>query len=158
MTIKATVCHIIDKSGVTHRLLLQKKSVGLFGEGKWNGVGGKLKVGETPSEGAAREVFEEAGLIVSNLKFHGVLDFYFGQRAEADWKVCIFSTSSFKGELRPSEEGILKWFTLLEIPYTEMWQDDIHWLPLLLEDKRFEGKFYFNKDGEKLVDFDLKID
>lgn len=158
MVVIATLCHIIDKSTVFPRLLLQRKSAGLFGEGKWNGVGGKLKEGEAPNEGAAREVLEETGLRVSNLKPHGVLNFYFGDRDELDWVVHVFSTSLFKGRLKPSEEGMLRWFSFNEIPYEEMWQDDEHWLSLLLEGRRFNGDFYFNEDGTKLLDFDLKIE
>ena len=154
MTVEATLCHIIDGG----RLLLQRKSAGLFGEGKWNGVGGKLKEGESPREGAAREVFEETGLTVSNLKPHGVLNFFFGQRKEPDWVVHVFSTSTFEGEPRPSEEGVLRWFAFDETPYDEMWQDDEHWLPLLLEGKRFSGDFYFNEDGTEMVDFNLKVE
>jgi len=52
----------------------------------------------------------------------------------------------------------LRWFALTEIPYDEMWQDDEHWLPLLLDGMRFNGDFYFNGDGTKLIDFDLKIE
>lgn len=151
---EATLCHIIDGD----RLLLQRKSAGLFGEGKWNGVGGKLKAEEAPMEGAAREALEETGLLVSDLKPHGAVNFYFGQRAKADWVVHVFSTRTFKGELKPSEEGDLRWFALDEVPYGEMWQDDEHWLPLLLDGKRFKGDFYFNGDGTKLLDFDLKIE
>ena len=154
MAVEATLCHIVDGG----RLLLQRKSAGLFGEGRWNGVGGKLKAGEAPREGAAREALEETGLRVSNLKPHGVLNFYFGQKAVPDWVVHVFSTGSFEGGLEPSEEGTLRWFALDEIPYDEMWQDDRHWLPLLLEGRRFNGDFYFNEDGTELLDFNLEIE
>lgn len=103
-----------------------------------------------------REVLEETGLVVSNLRSHGILSFYFGQRLEVDWKVYVFSTYNFKGSLNPSEEGSLKWFAFDEIPYDNMWQGDRHWLPLLLEGKKFQGAFYFNKDGSQLLDFHLK--
>jgi len=152
MPVKATICHIIDRD----RLLLQKKSAGLFGEGKWNGVGGKLKTDESPKEGAVREALEETGFQVSHLKSHGILNFYFGQKINPDWIVYIFSTRIFKGKLKSSEEGILRWFILDQIPYEEMWTDDEYWLPLLLEEKRFNGDFYFNEDGTKLLDFNLK--
>lgn len=154
MTVEATLCHIIDGD----KILLQRKSAGLFGEGKWNGVGGKLKAMETPHEGAAREALEETGLLVLNLKLHGVLNFYFGDRDELDWVVHVFSTITFEGRLKPSGEGVLRWFAVDEIPYGEMWQDDEHWLPLLLEGRRFDGDFYFNKEGTELIDFDLKIE
>ena len=153
LSIKATLCHIVDGD----RLLLQKKSGGLFGEGKWNGVGGKLKFGEPVKDGAIREVLEETGLLVSQLKPHGVLNFFFGKKAKADWAIHVFSTKIFKGKLKSSEEGILRWFHLYEIPYDEMWDDDKHWLPLLLEGKQFRGKFYFNENGTKLLEFNLKL-
>jgi len=146
------LCHII----VDGKLLLQKKSKGLFGGEKWNGVGGKIKMNETPEECARREVLEETGLSVTSLESHGILNFYFGDRSRLDWIVHVFSTRTFKGGLRPSEEGVLRWFALKDIPYEEMWQDDRHWLPLLLGGKRFKGDFYFDEEGKRLLDFNLK--
>jgi len=151
MTIKATICHIIDGD----RILLLRKSAGLFGEGKWNGVGGKLRESESPREGAAREALEESGLRVGLLKDHGVLRFYFGRKQEPDWIVHVFSTRMFEGETMPGEEGTLRWFKIDEIPYDEMWQDDEHWLPLLLEGRSFDGEFIFNEDGTRLLEFNL---
>ena len=44
-------------------VLLGMKKRG-FGEGKWNGFGGKVEAGETIVEAAAREVKEECGYVV----------------------------------------------------------------------------------------------
>lgn len=153
MSTIATVCHILKGE----KLLLQKKSKGLFGADKWNGVGGKLKPNETPEDCVKREVLEETGLRILNVNFHGILNFYFGNRSERNWIVYVFSTKAFEGKLRSSEEGTLRWFTFEEIPYDEMWQDDKHWLPVLLEGKNFEGDFYFDEEGKKLIDFNLTI-
>jgi 8-oxo-dGTP pyrophosphatase MutT (NUDIX family) len=116
MPILATLCHILKGE----KVLLQKKSKGLFGADKWNGVGGKLKQNETPEEGVKREVFEEAGLKIPNPEFHGDLSFYFGHRNKPDWIVHVFSVKAFEGKPRPSEEGLLRWFAFKEIPYDEM--------------------------------------
>ncbi len=35
-----------------------------------------------------------------------------------------------------------------------MWADDVHWYPLFLAGKKFEGKFCF-KDTHTLVKFEL---
>lgn len=152
MVIHATLCHIIKNE----KLLLQKKSKGLFGESKWNGIGGKLKIDETPEDCIRREISEEANLKILNLKRHGVLNFYFGGKDELDWVVFVFSANDFEEEPFSSKEGILKWFSFEDIPYDKMWQDDRHWLPLLLAGKCFQGKFYFSEDDKKLIDFDLK--
>jgi len=154
MAVIATLCHIIRNN----TLLLQKKSKGLFGEGKWNGVGGKLEMNESPEACVAREVLEETGLKASDFKFHGVLNFYFGDRNELDWVVYVFSTKVFKEEPKPDGEGKLQWFAFEDIPYNEMWQDDKHWLPLLLENKKFRGSFYFDEEGKELLGFNLKSD
>lgn len=36
-------------------------------QGKWNGFGGKVEIGETIVEGAAREMAEESGLTVAGM-------------------------------------------------------------------------------------------
>lgn len=150
--IVATLCHIITDT----KILLLKKAAGRFGEGKWNAPGGKLRDEEDPEAGAIREVYEETGLTVMNLKVHGVLKFYFGQKHEVDWTVYVFSTNDFSGEIKSGDEGELKWFDLEKIPYREMWEDDRHWLPLLLNHQNFDGTFFFDSDGKSLLDF--KID
>ena len=153
MTIEATLCAILYNS----QILLLKKSTGRFGEGKWNGAGGKLRSGENPIEGVIREVYEETGLKIKQPKHHGILKHYFGDRSKPAWVVHIFSAKEFLGKLMEGEEGILKWFPIEEIPYTEMWEDDRHWLPLLLDDKIFDGDFYFNKEATELHDYKLNV-
>ena len=95
--------------------------------------------GETSLEAAIREAHEETGLTVKELRKHGHLMFYFGQGTDPDWVVYVFSTFCFNGTLDPSEEGFLKWFHVSKIPYEKMWEDDKHWLPYMLEGKRFHG-------------------
>ncbi len=153
MTIHATVT-IIRRGD---KILLQRKSSGRFGEGKWNGPGGKLRPGETPEECAEREVQEETGLAVANMRHHGALNHYFGETHEPTWTVHQFSTADYEGEPKESEEGELRWFPVDEIPFKEMWQDDEHWLPLLLRGECFTGDFYFNEDATELLRHNLTV-
>ena len=152
MTTHATVTIIIDNG----KVLLQKKTKGRFGEGKWNGPGGKLKPGETSEECAVREVKEETGLTVSDVHLHGALKHYFGDVDQPTWNVYQFAATEHQGDPKESEEGELRWFPVDQIPYDEMWQDDEHWLPLLLKGKRFEGEFYFNEDATQLLDYSIR--
>lgn len=151
--IHATICEII-KDG---KLLLQFKAAGKFGEGKWNGPGGKLRLGETPEEGVVREVLEETGLNIQNPRLNGLIDFYFGEKAEPDWTTYIFHVTDFNGDIRANDEGELRWFKISEIPYEQMWQDDKHWLPAFLEGKRVKGTFWFNEEGTELLRYDLTV-
>jgi 8-oxo-dGTP pyrophosphatase MutT (NUDIX family) len=151
MTTEATLLTII-KDG---RILLLRKASGRFGEGKWNGVGGKIRQGETAEDCARREALEETGLRVRSLSPHGTLRHYFGDVQEPTWTVHHYSASQYEGEPKESEEGELRWFPLDRIPYDEMWEDDIHWLPYQIEGRRFTGDFYFNEDASRLLDFRL---
>ena len=58
------------------RILLGRKRRGM-GYGKWNGFGGKIEVGETMRECAARELFEECGLTAKPERLTMVGDLYF---------------------------------------------------------------------------------
>lgn len=148
----ATLCHILNNSS----LLLQKKSKGLFGAGKWNGVGGKCLPDETPEACVRREVYEETGLSVDNLQFHGVLTFTFDKRSSDTLVVHVFSTRDFDGSIHANDEGILQWFAFNEIPYHSMWLDDRYWLPLMLAGKRFQGVFHFNQEGTVIREWNLR--
>ncbi len=154
MTVEATLCAIIRDG----RILLQRKAAGRFGEGKWNGAGGKLEPGEDPADGVIQEVLEETGLRIREPRRHGLLDHYFGDRVIPAWSVHIFSATEFEGDPVGGDEGKLRCFPVDEIPYGEMWEDDIHWLPLLLEGKNFDGAFYFNEDASRLLDFRLSAE
>ena len=148
----ATLCYTF-RGG---KVLLLLKTRGLFGEGRWNAPGGKLLAGETPEVGAVREVYEEAGVSVRNLRFHGVLNFYLGRSRKLDQTVFIFSSRLVRGRLKRSVEGQLKWFAKDRIPYDRMWDDDKVWLPLMLEGRGFIGNFYFSAGYQKLKSYSLK--
>lgn len=125
------------------KVLLGLKKRG-FGEGRWNGFGGKVEGGETILEAAKRELREEAGIEAGELDKVGLLDFSFESDTELKLKVHVFVTSSYTGEISESEEMRPQWFDYTDIPYDEMWPDDAFWLPLVLEGKLIEGSFHFD--------------
>ena len=149
----ATLCYLRYRS----RVLLLRKAKGLFGEGKWNAPGGKLIGGETPEEGTLREMLEETGLKVSGLHFHGILNFYLGRSRRLDQVVFVFSCVRHTGKMRRSREGILRWFLIHQIPYSEMWEDDREWLPFLLEGENFVGDFHFTDNYGCLIGHKLHL-
>jgi len=125
------------------KVLLGMKKRG-FGAGRWNGFGGKVTSGETIEDAAKREMFEEAGIKLKNLNKVGILDFEFKGNPEI-LQVHIFKSDNFDGIPKESEEMKPQWFYMDEIPFKEMWPDDIHWIPLFLKGKKFKGKFLFGE-------------
>ena len=120
--------------------------------GKWNGVGGKLKKGETPEECAIREISEETGLTATNPRLCGLLTFP-KMIDSKDWYVFVYIVENFKGHTQESREGELAWFTKNEILKLKLWEGDYKFLPYLFKNKFFSGKFTY-KDG-KLIDYSL---
>ena len=125
------------------KVLLGMKKRG-FGEGKWNGFGGKVEAYESVEAGALRECEEEAGIIPISLKPVGELMFYYKGRDKR--KVHLFLVSDFSGEIVETEEMRPSWFDKKSIPYEQMWPDDEYWLPMVLNGERVSGEFYFSAD------------
>lgn len=125
------------------KVLLGMKKRG-FGAGRWNGFGGKVATAETIEGAARRELLEEAGVKVENIEMVGIIDFEFKGNPEI-LQVHIFRAGDFSGEPIESEEMKPQWFHIDEIPFKEMWPDDIHWMPLFLNGKKFRGKFLFGE-------------
>jgi len=92
MVIHSTLCYLIKDN----KVLLQRKSNELFGGGKWNGPGGKLKDNEDPKECAVREVLEETSVKISDPEKHGFLKFFKGK--ELFTVSHIFVANKFEGE------------------------------------------------------------
>ncbi len=133
------------------KVLLAMKKRG-FGEGKWNGYGGKLMPGEVPEDGVIREIAEESGIIVAkeNLNHLGTIDFHFLDTPEWDQQGIIYRIDEWDGEPIETEEMSPQWFSFDDIPYSEMWVDDFHWLPHLLAGEKFTAVFEFDQKGSKI--------
>ena len=138
----ANLCFIMRDG----QILLIRKKRGL-GAGKINGPGGRIEKGETALAGAIRETQEEVGVTPLEVEQVGELFFQFLDGYKLH--VAVFAAGGSAGELRETDEATPMWVDVAKIPYTEMWQDDPHWLPLVLRRKRFRGYFVF--DGEQLL-------
>jgi 8-oxo-dGTP pyrophosphatase MutT (NUDIX family) len=130
-------------------VLLGMKKRG-FGVGKWNGYGGKLKYGESIEEAAIRELWEECCINAKKIKKMGELTFMFPLKPEFNQTVHVFVSSEFDGTPTETDEMKPEWFEARNLPFTEMWQDDPHWLPKVLSGERVRGSFIFGSDNEKL--------
>ncbi|MEI6058851.1 MAG: 8-oxo-dGTP diphosphatase [archaeon] len=128
-------------------LLAMKKR--RFGAGHYNGFGGGLEANESLEQCAIRETWEEGGIKVLDPNYLGKILFKFLDTEEQDHEVHFYRATQFQGEPIETEEMKPVWFDQGEIPYREMWADDAHWMPLLLQSKKFIGEFHFTQDGIK---------
>lgn len=133
-------------------MLLIRKKRGL-GAGKINGPGGRLEPGETALECAVRECEEEVYASPTGVRASGRLRFHFVDGYGLD--VTVFRADDVVGEPRESAEAIPFWARLDALPYDEMWEDDRLWLPHLLAESPFDGRFVF--DGEKMLEHQLDV-
>ena len=132
-------------------VLLAMKKRG-FGVGKWNGVGGKPNPGEDIREAAIREAEEEIMITPINMQQVGELNFYFPSAPlENGWnqQVLVFVTTDWTGEPQETEEMKPSWFKISEIPYGDMWDDDVIWMPKVLAGETVKASFMFG-ENEKM--------
>ena len=152
-----TLVFLIKRSAneITDICLAMKKRG--FGVGRWNGVGGKVdKAGETVLEAAIRETKEEIGvdIEISRLNKIAELSFNFPHNPAYDQMVHAYFVEEWNGEPTESEEMNPKWFSVKELPYSEMWPDDIYWVPEVLKGNLIKGSFQF---GEKDIILNKEI-
>ena len=113
-----------------------------FGKDKYNGFGGKVEKNETIEEAAMRETFEESSIKPIKPEFMGYISMEYDCEPHS-LKVHLFKSTDYEGEVKESEEMAPKWFSDDKLPFNEMWKDDPHWMPFLLNNKYFGGTLEF---------------
>lgn len=145
---ETNLCFLIQGDSV----LLAKKKRG-FGEGKWNGVGGKVKPGEENRIAAVREILEEIGVAVAvdNLAESGLVKFRYVDLPNSANNTVIYVVKKWEGEPKESGEVTPQWFKIGEIPFGKMWPDDKFWLPLVLSGRTIDARVAYLADRKSLV-------
>ncbi|OJU87950.1 hypothetical protein BGO17_03110 [Candidatus Saccharibacteria bacterium 49-20] len=106
---------------------LMMKRAGKHGAGTWSVPGGWQEVGETFEQAVTREVLEEVGCEIGNLRFGAVTNNYFPD--EGVHSISIFSIADWvSGEpqnLEPEKCEELRWvdFDSLPSPLFTPWQE-----------------------------------
>ena len=75
---------------------------------------GHMEAGESIVDSVIREVREETGLTISNLRNCGYIQWY-NPTKQLQYFVFLFKTDTFFGELKGSVEGNVKWIALDEM-------------------------------------------
>lgn len=137
------------------KILLSLKKRG-FAEGKLNGVGGKLKEGETIENTVLRETKEEIDVDLIEYEKVGLIDFIEIYKGEKENVVMhVYIANKWEGEPKESDEVKPIWVAISSMPYEQMMPDDKYWLPQVLEGKKINAKFEFDENWKlinKLVE------
>jgi 8-oxo-dGTP diphosphatase len=128
------------------QMLLIRKLRG-HGAGKINGPGGMVEPGESPLQCALREIEEEVG--VRALDVTPLTRLCFQDADGSRMLGYAFMAQDCLGEPRETAEAVPFWCPVDHIPYVEMWDDDVLWLPLLLARVPTTGEFLMR--DERLV-------
>ena len=134
-----------------NEILLAMKKRG-FGSDRYNGIGGKIEPGETIEQAMVRECQEE--ICVTPLNYWKVAEHDFVQdKGEGAWRMYVhaYICDQWEGEPAETDEMAPEWFTLDNIPYDNMWQDDKHWLPQVLGGDKISGAFTFDENENMLT-------
>ena len=96
-------------------LMIERSKDKKYAPGFLNPVGGKLDKNENPYIAAKREVFEEAGLVVDNVKLEAVILEVDPEKESTNWFIFEFTADYKSGELIDTVGGKLVWLTKQEL-------------------------------------------
>ncbi len=122
-----TLCYI-ERNGC-YLMMNRNKKANDENEGKWIGVGGHLEENESPEECALREIKEETGLTVTDLRLRGIITFIL-----PDWGnelTFLYTAQTDSDETAACAEGTLAWIPMEKISELPLWEGDRVFLPLL---------------------------
>ncbi len=140
---KAIFTNLIMVSDSQGRILVEDRK-----DPSWPGLcfpGGHVEPGEPFVDAAVREVFEETGLIVSNLKLCGIKQF--PHKSGARYVVFLYKTSEFTGEIHSSDEGEVFWVSKTALPDYTLCDDFLEIIRVMESDSLNEFVYYI-EDGE----------
>lgn len=117
----------------------------------WRGYcfpGGHVEPGESIVKSVIREMKEETGLLVSNLRLCGIKQFPIdGGR----YLVFFFKTDRFTGELVSSDEGKMEWVPRKDLPKRNTVSDFMDMLKVFDRDDLTEFQYVIDGDDWNVV-------
>ncbi|KAF8706137.1 Acid protease, partial [Rhizoctonia solani] len=139
---------VVDEG--TNKILLGYKKEG-FGAGNYNPFAGPIAEGEDGSDAARRDLLiqnkEQTGLEAEEIVFHGTIRVKL-PNMDQSLNCSMYKVTKWKGDLKETTTMKPEWFSPEAVPYSQMFDDDIHWIPLFLGPKKFVGRADFDKPEE----------
>lgn len=134
------MCMVYDGNG---NVLVQDKL-----DKEWGGLifpGGHIEKGESFVDSVIREVYEETGLTIEKPRICGTKDWV--NEDGSRYLVALYKTSRFRGELKSSKEGEVRWMSLEEMKNGKLANGMEDMLRVFLEEDINESH-YIRQNGE----------
>jgi 8-oxo-dGTP diphosphatase len=123
-------------------------------QGLWNGIGGRIEVGETALEGVLREIQEESGFHLDEVRFAGLLTWEGFEIAAGG--LYIFTAEAPEGDEAANDEGSLAWMPRDWVFQSSEVVSNIHIFgPLALNGHTPAEYHFIYREGE-IVGFSMK--
>ena len=122
----------------------------------WKGFsfpGGHVEGGESFVDSAVREIKEETGLEIRNLKSCGVIH-WSNNKTFDRYIVFLYKTTEFSGELiHKTEEGTNLWIEIQELKKLPSTNGFPEYFPMFFEDKYNEAFGSWNDDKYEIMEY-----
>lgn len=138
--ILTNMCMIYDENG---NVVVQDRQ-----NPDWPGIvfpGGHVEYGESFVDSVIREIYEETGLVISNLKICGIKDWMRDDGTR--YVVVLYKTNTFTGELTSSDEGKVWWVPIDELQKMNLPRSMHSMLKVFIEDDVIE-QYLYKVNGE----------
>lgn len=152
---KAVRCYLIKDN----KVVVTKYKQGNKKEGYYDIPGGKIEKGEKTEETAIREMEEETGLKVKNLKYKGNMIIEYPNRI---FDFDVFITNESEGKPQEFEENTSEWMEIEKLLQKEKILSNIMILDRFfikgLADDKYNFKMYIQVDEkENILDIEYKL-
>ncbi len=123
---------------------------------KYNGLGGHIERGESPTAAARREIREESGLSVSDLRLRGVVTIDAGEPVGIG--LYVYTARAETRAVVASGEGQLEWVPGDAVTSRDLVEDLSTLIPKLLgladDAPPFSAHYHYDDAGHLLIGFD----
>jgi len=153
---KAVRCYLIKDNKVVVTKYKEKNEK----SGYYDIPGGKIEDGETPVKTVIREMKEETGLDVQNLKYKGNMIIEYPSRI---FDFDVFITNEFDGETQAFEDNTSEWMDIKELLQKEKILSNIMLLDRFFIKGLIDDKYNFKMnikvdDKENILEINYRLE